>query len=90
MYTHGIEPFRTFSTNKTISLTLTEEVYEEKCTSYRLLLCSFCKRNNFPIGTLDPHSTMIFAIIIMLPGKKISLIPETEDCKTEIGFHHAL
>ncbi len=33
---------------------------------------------------------MIFAIIIMLPGKKISLIPETEDCKTEIGFHHAL
>ena len=33
---------------------------------------------------------MIFAIIIMLPGKKISLIPATEDCKTEIGFHHAL
>ena len=31
---------------------------------------------------------MIFAIIVMLPGKKISLIFETEDCKTEIGFHH--
>ena len=30
MYTHGIEPFRTFSTNQTISFTLTEEVNEEK------------------------------------------------------------
>ena len=39
---------------------------------------------------LTLSTASLVAIIIMLPGKKISLIPETEDCKTEIGFHHAL